>query len=147
MSSASKRVQTLRTLIDASAILPAERAALHREIERVANVQRVQDARRRSLLAVLHMTRALDTSARCLLVAKSIPIPHPPALGAYLTRFVNHAVAGVGHLPENKRARYQKLIVDQRNRFMHGADTFPSTNEERKLLAEMQACLAVLVSL
>lgn len=147
MSSTSKRVQTMRTLIDASAIVPAERGALHREIERIANVQRVQDAHRRSLLAVLHMTQALDTGARCLLVAKSIPIPHPPALGAYLKRFVNHGVSDVGHLPEGQRARYQRLIVDQRNRFMHGADTFPSTNEERNLLAEMEACLAVLVSL
>lgn len=147
MSYTSKRVQTLRTLIDASAIVPAERAALHREIERIDNVQRVKDAHRRSLLAVLHMTRALDTSARRLLAAKGLPLPQTPALGAYLKCFSDHKVAGVGHLPEPERRRYQKLIVAQRNRFMHEADTFPSTYEERKVLAEMETCLAVLVAL
>ena len=137
----------MRTLIDASAISPAEKVALHREIERIANVQRVQDAHRRSLLAVLHMTRALDSGAQSLLIAKSIPLPHTRGLGAYLKGFANHGVAGVAHLPEPKRVRYQKLIVDQRNRFMHTANTFPSTNEEKNLLAEMEACLAILVTL
>lgn len=147
MSYTSKRVQTLRTLIDASAVPPGDRTALRRELVRVTNVQSVKDADRRSLLAVIHMTRALDSAARCLLVAKAIPLPSPPALGPYLTRFANHTTTGVGRLPERQRARFQRLIVDRRNHYMHTADAFPSTVEERSLLGEMHACMALLVAL
>ena len=147
MKEVPKRIQTMRTIVAASSLGPAECGAIDRELQLIATAQSVKDQHRRSLLAVLHTTRALDTTARSLLLLHGIPLPSQPSLRTYLLRFENHSAVGVAHISYPQRKRFYRTIVKPRNRYMHTASAFPSVLQERTVLAEMQTCLTILVSL
>lgn len=67
MSYETKRVQTMRALVHGHVKDPTVRDAIERELTRVSDVQKIRHAERKPLLAVLHMTRALDTTSRQVL--------------------------------------------------------------------------------
>ncbi|WP_224961810.1 hypothetical protein [Geomonas subterranea] len=71
-----------------------------------------------------------------------------PSLGGYLYAFAHHSKSGLGHIPESEHAHFQAKIVKQRNKYMHEAGAFPHHEEEvKKILSEMQACMARIVAL
>jgi hypothetical protein len=147
LSTASRRVRTLRTLVAGSPIAGSPHfQAILRELAAIANAQRVQ-GRRKQLLGVLHTTRALDTSLREFLVQKAIPLNGATGLGGYLIRLANHQTAAVGRLPQNRRAHFQRAIADVRNRYMHEADCYPASQDANRTLAEMDDCLVETLAL
>ncbi len=96
---------------------------------------------------VLHTTRALDTSLRELLTARSVPLPPNRALGGYLLRFQNHSSSSMRRLSPPRRQSFQSSIVTKRNRYLHESDAYPDSLGTDSILREVHACLSEVLAL
>lgn len=89
------------------------------------------------LLAVLHTTRALDTTLSEILLFKGWnPNGQSRNLGSHLHKLKDNAV-----LTQTQRRHYQTKVVDERNKYMHQAGAIPGKVEADAILAEMDACI------
>lgn len=133
------RVTALQALVAGSKIPARHTTPLLRELEEVYVARRVSRVPRRLLLQVLHSTRGLDGSLNAFIAAAG----EKPgtSLGRMLTQLESKGLGG-RKLPNGTAAQFQKRIVDERNRFMHQADVYPTHDGEiATLLSEMHACL------
>jgi hypothetical protein len=135
------RVETLRILISGHPALTASARLndITNELRLIATSSRFP---RRSgwLLAVLHTTRALDTTLSEVLAFRSWR-SRSPTLGSYLVELRNRSV-----ITTTERIHYQAAVVDRRNTYMHQAGTIPTRIEADSILAEMHACVAVVLN-
>jgi hypothetical protein len=136
--SRKRRIDTLRVLISSHQVLShsTKLADITGELNRISASGRLP---RRSgwLLAVLHTTRALDTTLSEVLVIKGWdPNRTSNSLGAHLSRLSNNAI-----LTQTQRAHYQTKVVNERNKYMHEAGAIPSKIDADTILAEMDACI------
>jgi hypothetical protein len=150
MSDHKRRISALKAIVAGSPGLAgaAIYAKVIDEFEEVIRVRRLEPRRRCRLLQILHSTRALDSTLAAFLDHYG----HrgtSNSLGGYL-----HALSQLtpgktpNKLSDRARLRFQKNIVDDRNRYMHGSGEYPLDDTEiRKLLAEMQDCLATILAL
>lgn len=136
-----KRIDTVRILVSGHPSLSGSTklSAIVGELNRVAAATKVPK-HNGWLLGVLHTTRALDTTLNEVLAHKSWLHPKDVSLGGYLKRLQAQAV-----LTAAERARWQRSIVDNRNRFMHTAGAMPTQLENDAMLSEMEACLAIIL--
>jgi hypothetical protein len=142
------RVDTIRLAVQSSIIgSTSDWAAINKEFLEVARLIRMQPLNRRNLLQILHMTRALDTTLKNLLIEKGVPLPAIPALDPYFKQLVNHSQSGFGTLPEGRRKFFKKRIINRRNSYMHQSGRFPSSREIEMLLSDMDACLSEILAL
>ena len=150
MSSHLRRIKTLQALIAGSVAVPAkpQYSMIQDEYAQVVGAKNVSGRNRRRLLQIVHSTRALDT---CLQVFTAFYgcSPQQPSLGGYLRQLGGHGSTTLkGALSTAHRSRFQKTIVDVRNRFMHEAGAYPQSDQEvGALLSEMQSCLVEVLSL
>lgn len=135
-----KRIDTLRVLVGGNQILASSGKlnALYGEFNGISA------SRRRSghggwLLSVVHTTRALDTSLSEIIAGMNWSAAGH-SLGGYLKVLEDRSV-----MEGSQRSRYQKVIVDKRNRYMHEAGAMPQEMEADRLLADMQECLESVV--
>lgn len=132
------RVDTLRIIISShSALTGSTRLGdITSELNRIYVSGRLP---RRSgwLLAVLHTTRALDTTLSEILLFKGWnPNGQSKNLGSHLYKLKDNAV-----LTQTQRRHYQTKVVDERNKYMHQAGAIPGKVEADAILAEMDACV------
>lgn len=135
-----KRVKTLRILIGTHRSLAGSPKLnnIVGELNRIAPTARLPQGNG-ALLAVLHTTRALDTTLSEVIAAKGWK-PRVPALGDYLTTLKIHRC-----LSEGEKDLYQKGIVRKRNKYMHEAGAMPNKLEADKILNEMHTCLSTVL--
>jgi hypothetical protein len=136
--SRKKRIDTLRILISGHQALSnsIRLTDITGELNRISASGRLP---RRSgwLLAVLHTTRALDTTLGEILFTKGWdPNRTSKSLGSHLTRLNRNAI-----LTQAQRTHYQAKVVDERNKYMHQAGAIPSKIDADAILAEMDACI------
>lgn len=135
-----KRTETLRGII-AGGVLHArpEHTRIMGEITEAISSLETRNKRRRFLLHVLHLTRAMDTYLAAYLQLRSVPITKR-SLGSHLK-----SLRDASKMSDSERNRYQRNIVDVRNEYMHEAGRYPVTDSEvLRLISEMQSCIVVL---
>jgi hypothetical protein len=127
-----------------SALPPSTTASeITREFDEVYDVRRVRKVPRRLLLQVLHSSRALDTCLKEIVVLNGGSPPE--TLGGSIKHFAD--TAGPLGVPlkvtvPTWRQDNQRLIANERNKFMHEADVYPTTASDiAALLSNMHACL------
>ena len=134
-----RRVDTLRILISGHNVLAgsSKLSDIVNELNRIKGSGRLPS--RNWLLAVLHTTRALDTTLSEIVLAKGWRA-RSPALGAYLTTLQSNAI-----LSQAERIHYRRSVVDRRNMYMHQANAMPSRVDADSILAEMHSCVFVVL--
>lgn len=152
----SNRIETLK-VIAASLLdntIPCHRVL--REFDEVKTVDSMAvEEKIRRLLQVLFSTRALDTTLAEFVKKYGYTDPSEPSkkfrsLHGYLRLlcYGEPATVSIRKLEESYLEKYQKNIIDKRNRYMHEADAFPMYDLEILiLLSEMNECLARVYSL
>lgn len=135
-----RRVDTLRILAGGNPILSRSNrlTAIYGELGRIATIRR-RNAPDGWLLAVLHTTRALDTSLSELIDAKGWT--NHRGLGGYFRELEARGV-----LTSNQRQAFRNNLANKRNKYMHEAGAMPSNLEADYLLAEMHHCLVVVLA-
>lgn len=149
MSFHKSRIDTLKCLVAGSKSLSAipYRSIIECEFDEVKNLSNINIPKRKYLLSVLHSTRALDTSLKRFVSYHGLSNKVSTSLGASL-KYIQDSPPGILNAPFTLRVRFQNSIVKERNRYMHEAGAFPSSdNEIRRLLSEMDHCLSVVVNL
>lgn len=147
------RIATIRTLLAGSLVgqlAAPEYTDVLGELNEVLRVGGVKEAKRRRLLEVFHLSRSVDTSLRAFLDAHGWPVALLHGIGDYLLELQRqaHHHPGIGRLPAPSRQRYQQSIADVRNRYLHTANSYPPADiHSQTLVAEIQACIAEVVSL
>jgi len=136
-----KRVDTLRILIDSHRTLVAspKLSLIVGELNRITARSRPTGGNG-WLLAVLHTTRSLDTTLSEIVRFNNWTVT-TPSLGSYLLIFLKNGI-----LKNPEKQRYNTEIVKKRNKFMHEAGAMPTQIEADRILSEMHACLAVVLS-
>lgn len=143
---ATKRTQTLRVLLRSGAPVFGNRYRdLSSELNAIETADRAGQ-RRRYLVKLLHTTRLLDSALEAFTGHYGIHVRRP-SLGSYLLGLTTHGVPGLGQLPPADRSRYQRAVVQPRNRYLHRANSYPSQTESDSVLSEMHACLAQVLGL
>jgi hypothetical protein len=135
-----KRVKTLQVLVGSHRSLrgSSKLSNIVGELNRITASDKLPQGNG-ALLAVLHTTRALDTTLSEIVAFKGWK-PRVPALGDYLTEFKKHKC-----LSDDEKDLYQKSIVKKRNKYMHEAGAMPSKLEADKILSEMHACMSIVL--
>ena len=148
MSDSKRRVRFMKALVEGSLVSSSGRLAdIQAEFEEVLLARRVLKKSRKRLLQVLHSTRALDSTLKEFTDVHGC-LPSSPSLGRYLYELQSGNCTSLKRLRKPERVRYQKQIVDLRNKYMHEAGLMPADDSEvLTLLAEMQACLQRVLSL
>lgn len=146
--SRKNRIKTIQLLVNNRlSMAPAICSTIDGELNQVVQVERIPDLARRTLLQVLHATRAMDSALKAYLAMRGCKVDRN-SLGGYLTSLTKPSVPGMRKLRESQKARYQQNIVEVRNRYMHEAGAFPNTETQiTQLLGEMEACLSEVLSL
>jgi hypothetical protein len=156
MSDHKSRVTTIQAILTGTPVSNAPNYTVIRgELNDVMSAKRIADVKRRQLLQVLHSTRALDSALSAFIGQRwsSLMPPVPPnprrSLGGYLVWLSTHTETGrIARLPIASQSRYQRTIVDIRNRYMHEAGATPRNDAEiDRLLSEMQLCISQVVAL
>ncbi len=136
-----RRLDTLRVIIEGHPSLcnSPKLSLIAGEINRVATADR---AAKDSgwLLAVLYTTRALDTTLSEILIYKGWTA-HSPNLNGYLLVLRSNGIL----FPSEKRG-YDIELVHARNKYMHEAGAMPREIEANRILNEMHACIALILS-
>lgn len=148
MNNLKRRVATMQSLLASSVVSgTTSYPKIRVELTEAENVQTVSKEKRRHLLQILHLTRALDSTLAEFTDYYDCK-GQKPTLGAYLRNLTNHCSPLINKLPEASRKRYQKAIVDKRNNYMHNAGEFPANSHEiTVLLQEMSTCMAEVLAL
>lgn len=130
-----KRVETLRILIGGHPTLVGSPRLgdIVKELNRLTASGRFPT--RNWLLAVLHTTRALDTTLFEVVRIKGWA-NKSSSLGGYLHILYNNTI-----LSWSEKKHYQIKVVDERNKYMHQAGAMPSKIDADGILAEMHACV------
>lgn len=149
MSLHKQRVRLIQALIAGNPAISSNglHSTIQTEFFEAYQVCRVRSRQRRHLLQVVHITRALDSALSVFIDYHGCTSKH--SLGGYLWSLARHQSASLNNqlLPQDRR-RFQNSIVDIRNRFLHEAGSYPTTDDEiNTLLAEMQDCLVVVFRL
>jgi len=148
MSLSTNRLMTLKALIAGSvacSVTPAF-ATISQELDALHDARNVRPRLRRSLLEIVHASRALESCLRVINQHYGCS-QSARALGQYLVALRDHAHATLGKLREHHRSRFQQSIVRRRNRYLHEAGSYPTTQEVDHLLAETQDCLVTVLGL
>jgi hypothetical protein len=153
VSDQTKRISALKALVAGSPELVSTPLCpkIIDELDEVARVRRLEPRRRCRLLQILHSSRALDSALATFLDYHGCR--NGRSLGAYLKTLTH--LTGLtkrstvtNSLPQHAAHRYQRNIVDDRNRYMHGSGEYPLNDAEvSDVLAEMQDCLSIVLSL
>jgi hypothetical protein len=148
-----RRIRTIQAIVSSIPCIAghAKQQAIADEFGEVHLVRKIRRDTRRRILEVLHSTRALDTTLSAF-VGHHGCLPRggrtPSNLGAYLIALRDHTVSGLSSLNETQRSHFQKVIVRVRNAYMHEAGALPQNDSDvHVLLAEMQACIAIVARL
>ncbi len=152
MTGHTSRVRTMQALVASLGVLASGQSVgtVQTELGEISRTRRVRAGARRRLLQVIHASRALDT------LLKEFVRYHgcnprkgtPNSLGSYLVALEEHSVTGLGNLHRNQRKRFQRVIVDPRNKYTHEAGATPATDAELAMfLSEIDACLAAVAAL
>lgn len=130
------RVKTIQMITSGSKNLKGspKLSAILGELNRVELAGRVKGDRA-WLLAVLHTTRALDTTLSELIADKGWGTDMH-SLGDYLKELDKRGV-----LMQGERKQYQKDVVHKRNKYMHQAGAMPQKQEADFILREMETLL------
>lgn len=147
MRTFSRRVGTLRFLVKNSLGMTNVRSRVDQEFAEVVKVGKVRAKYRRRLLQILHTSRALDSALNGFNTYHVVSCRK--SLGGYLMGLTNHRSATLkGKLASAEKVRFQKEIVDLRNKYMHEAGAFPKDDKEiLAFLAEMEFCLTTVLGL
>ena len=135
-----RRVKTLRILIGSHRCLVSSSKLnnIVGELNRIDATDKLPQGNG-ALLAVLHTTRALDTTLSEVIAFKGW-MPRGQALGDYLIELRKQSYLSAG-----ERDLYQKSIVVKRNTYMHEAGAMPSKMEADKILSEMHTCMSLVL--
>lgn len=135
------RVQTLQILIGGHSQLKNSQklTAITGELARISASSKVPK-HSGWLLAVLHTTRALDTTLRELLSAKGWLDQSDHSLGDYMKRLRIENI-----LNKNEKDGWMASVVHKRNRYMHAAGEMPNQLEADAVLSEMHFCLVAVL--
>lgn len=150
MSLHRARINTMRALIAGHPAIAGSPSSVQidKEFEDAKRARHVWRKQRRQLLEMLHSTRALDSALKVFTTHHGC-CPAHPALGRYLHALRTHTSSSLtGRLSSSEVGRFQTSIVRPRNRLMHEAGAYPTNDAEiLGLLAEMQDCLTIVLSL
>lgn len=107
----------------------------------------VTSRRSKDLYRVLHSTRLLDGCLRRILeLYECLGAEH--ALGPYLKCFgKNNSDKGLQQMSDSLVSRFQEKIVDERNRYLHACDAFPTTANANEITSQIQYCIQVVLTL
>jgi hypothetical protein len=143
------RVDTIRALLAGSPTVSHQHRfkAICDELEEVKDLIHITNLRRRHLLAVLHSSRALDDALKAFLAGMGL---NPgSSLGNSLTRLRDTAPGVLaGTFTSQMRDKFQKSIVEVRNRYMHESGAYPNSDQAiRTLLSEIEHCISIVLAL
>lgn len=146
MSDASRRLKTLMLLVDSSQRFadPVIRANVRDELAELSRLVRTTPLRRRRLLSVMHLARALESSLAAAIVSHGHPLPGgAPGMKNYLNALVNCAPPVLGQsLKDNCYDRVGRL----RNKVAHSAGFYPTGDAQvNSALQSAEACLAIIL--
>lgn len=148
MSTTKKRIDTINAIVTGSSIANEHECNLVLgEFNEVYRCTKISQKNRKHLLQVLHSTRGLDSALSAFVRINSLHV-QVPALGGYLKSLTEHSNPALNSLSQAERSRFQREIVNIRNKYMHEAGSFP--NQEQvvtNLLSEMHACLSRVTAL
>jgi|WetSurMetagenome_2_1015567.scaffolds.fasta_scaffold682117_2 hypothetical protein len=116
MSDCKRRLDAIRCLVVGSVVsADHDYTNILGELNEVERVRKVVEKARRRLLQILHTTRTLDSLLLAYMRQKGIALGHNTmSLGGYL-----NALSANGRITTAAVQRYQRNIVDVRNRYMH----------------------------
>lgn len=135
-----RRADTLRVVIGSHRLLVQSPRLndIIGEVNRIAASSRVP-RHNGWLLAVLHTTRALDTTLKEVLNGKGW-MTTSRSLGGYLRAFRDRNA-----LNASQTNHYQQVLVGRRNVYMHEAGRMPSQRDADEILSEMHACVVTIL--
>lgn len=146
MSRRQKRVDTLKVLtLGASSRIGA--GALQNvlnELEEISSTGRITPIKRRHLQQVFHSLRALESALKQIIASHG----HAPqeSFGKLFYQMKDLPFNHPCHLDARSFGRFHKYLRDERNKYMHTADSFPRTEREtNRLLGEIDSCFSQFV--
>ncbi len=148
MPTPEDRINTMIALVNSSiSIANRNKNNIKIEFRQVNDVNGIAPPPRKNILKILHSTRALDTTLQSFLDHHGIRgTSH--SIGQYISQLTNHRLPYLGKLSVQERTKYQKEIVNHRNKYLHIANTYPSNDRDvYKLIAEMEALISRVVGL
>lgn len=145
--SLDNRINTIIALINSSSINSIQKNNVKIEYRQVVNVNKVAPPQRKNILRILHSTRALDTTLKAYLDFYGIRGGNH-SIGQYLNTLAKHSDNRIGKLSDSEKRKYQREIVDHRNKHLHTANSYPTNDSEvSNIISEMQALVSRVVSL
>ncbi|MGR6320779.1 hypothetical protein Q2K19_21880 [Micromonospora soli] len=133
---------TLRVLISGHPVLSSSPKLPHitGEVGRIAASGRIPK-QNGWLLAVVHTTRALDTTLGEIVKIKGWANNNNHSLGGYLGLLHVNSI-----LSQQEKDDYNKEIVWKRNMYMHEAGAMPSQLDADKILSGMHSCASTVLA-
>jgi hypothetical protein len=114
------------------------------ELEELGRCARLQPLKRQRLLQVIHASRAIDTCLASILRDNGITPEH--GIGKMLKQLTSLHPSIRGYLDHSRVSAFRSSIANKRNHYAHNAASFPnSTQEVDKLVAEVHACMAMIL--
>lgn len=86
----------------------------------------IDDSRRAQLNRVLHSTRAFDSGLRLFLEKHGRLSNNPHSIGEYINELQRSGLQDFRQLSGMDATNINKLITNERNKYMHAAGQFPS---------------------
>jgi len=146
MSASKKRVETIRAVVQSVQLesSTATLVAVDHELQEAGNVHRITPERRRLLLEVFHLLRALETAMKDILAANQVPAEH--SLGNLLKQLSRLPPTSRGHLPMRYKHLFHNGIRVHRNLLMHQANAYPtSARQAQTILGEIESCFLMIL--
>lgn len=149
MSVQKQRINAIQALINGSVIANSPLfSRIAREYNDVLRVNKIKPLGRRRILQVLHSTRGLDSALSAFTTQHGcLPIKKFRTLGGYLSQLTRNNPS-LSKLSHHEKSNFQKDIVELRNRYMHEAGAYPTSEAQvLGLLSDMESCLLRVLNL
>jgi len=148
MSTTPSRIETIKAMLYANPISAHSHfPRIMSEFDEIKNARWVLRTNRRHLLQIIHSSRGVDSTLKTFIQFHQLST-NSNNLGSNLFTLRDHSSLSIGRITESQRSHFQRNIVRIRNRFMHEAGAFPSSeNEVRSLISEIQFCISIVVTL
>lgn len=118
------------------------------EFDKVESVGTIVSNQNQLMLnKVLHVTRAMDTGMKTFLGVFDALEGVQRSMGGYLTRLRQGKEGCFGRLNGDLSQRIQISVVDERNRFLHAAGTYPTKTETDKIIGNVESYLQTILNL
>jgi hypothetical protein len=144
VTTSKKRISAMQALIAGTPIGITSVAKILDEFTEVYKVEKLNPLKRRRLLQVVHLSRALDSFLREFTATFGVR-EQAHSLGQYLSKLEKHGSSKIGRLPAGMQKQLQTRIVDKRNRLCTKLANFQQPR--RRYVCSLRTWKSVLMKL